>query len=133
MLNLNVRYGGKARESICDYAKGVDGINTRGSLRVPRNIAQRELLTWSTVRAKVNLRRYSPRLRRQNHPLGGRSPGPRGGASREDPGRVVVGPRSSDDRAGSDWGGNRVRCRRSPTSLCSKISTRKAMATACRG
>jgi hypothetical protein len=53
-----------------DYAKGVDGINATGGLRGPRNIAQRELLTWSTVRTKVDLPTCSPRWRRQNHPLG---------------------------------------------------------------
>jgi hypothetical protein len=48
----------KRRESTrkyLSYAKGVDGINTPAVSVC--NIAQRELLTWSTVRAKVNLRR----------------------------------------------------------------------------
>ena len=54
----------KRRESTRKYLGLREGCSRHqhpGSLRGPRHIAQRELLTWSTARAKVDLPRYSPR------------------------------------------------------------------------
>lgn len=80
---------------------GVD-LNTPDGLRGPSHIARSKLLT----RPKAARRWICRGTRRDcvgRSPLGGSGPGPSDGASREDPGRVVVRLRSSGDRGGNGW------------------------------